>query len=299
MKREQSAADGSRRQFLGRMGLVAGALAVAGSGRSHGQAGSGSTAGAAGTSTAAYPEATAAQAGYPPTWFPQQDLALVKAVVGASHGNLDEVRRLVGARPELARAPWDWGYGDWESPLDAAAHTGRHEIAHLLIANGARPTLFSAAMLGQLEVVKAFITASPGVEKVRGAHGIPLLSHAKVGGPAAAPVVAYLEALGSAGGSAELPLDPAEAERYVGTYRFGPAAGDALEVAVGSMGLAIARAGGGARRLINLGGHAFHPAGAESVRVRFEVAGGRAVAVAVYDPDLLVRGTLATASGKR
>ena len=37
--------------------------------------------------------------------------------------------------PALARASWDWGYGDWETPIDAASHVGNRAIAEFLIAN--------------------------------------------------------------------------------------------------------------------------------------------------------------------
>src|SRR5262245_60972306 len=97
-----------------------------------------------------------------PSTFPVQDPAVVKEMVTVSHFNLARVRELVADRPALARAAWEWGYGDWETALGAASHTGSREIAGLLIANGAHPTIFSAAMLGQLDVVKAFIAASPG-----------------------------------------------------------------------------------------------------------------------------------------
>jgi hypothetical protein len=57
--------------------------------------------------------------------FPRNDPARVQSVVGASHGNLDLVRALVSEQPALAKASWDWGFGDWETPLGAASHTGR------------------------------------------------------------------------------------------------------------------------------------------------------------------------------
>ena len=81
----------------------------------------------------------------------------VRSVVGASHSNLERVRELVLEQPALAKANWDWGFGDWESALGAASHTGRREIAEFLIAHGARPNLFSAAMLGEVDVVRAHV----------------------------------------------------------------------------------------------------------------------------------------------
>jgi hypothetical protein len=270
----------SRRAFLGRAGTTLGGIAVLGvdgvlPGRPAG----------------ASPKEDAPPGATPVAdWFPRQDPALVERVVAVSHVDLDAVRELVEARPELAKAQWDWGYGDWESALGAASHTGRREIAQLLLRHGARPTLFSAAMLGQLEVVRAFVTASPGIQGTPGPHGIPLLAHARAGGEPAAPVVAFLEEAGGAdGGPAAVPLDEGGERRYVGSYRFGPGARDVLEVAVGRFGLALARADGTPRGLTHLGDHTFHPAGARSVRVRFEVSGEAAVALTVHDPELRVR----------
>jgi hypothetical protein len=232
-----------------------------------------------------------------PPHFPHQDPELVRRVVGASHGDLDTVAELVGKRPELAKAQWDWGFGDWESALGAASHTGRREIAELLVAHGARPTLFSAAMLGELAVVKAFVDARPGVQGTPGPHGIPLLAHARAGGEPAAAVAEYLERVGGADGPAPVPLDDAARDRYVGEYAFGPGVRDRLAVTVGRFGLMIGRPDETARGLWHLGEHAFHPAGAPSVRVRFEVpgeSGEPASAVAIHDPDLLVRAVRAT-----
>jgi len=271
--------QGSRRIFLARAATALGGIAALGA-----------EAGLPGGSAWASPEEYgSAGAGPVADWFPRQDPALVERVVGLSHGDLEGVRELVEARPELAKAQWDWGYGDWESALGAASHTGRREIAELLLRHGARPTLFSAAMLGQLEVVRAFVAASPGIQATPGPHGIPLLAHARAGGDPAAAVVAYLEEVGGAdGGPASVPLAEGDERRYAGAYRFGPGARDVLEVAVGRSGLALARADGPPRRLTHLGDHAFHPAGAGSVRVRFQVAGEEAAALTIHDPELRV-----------
>ena len=90
----------------------------------------------------------------PSASFPAHEPDLVKEIVSVSHGNLARVKELVSARPALARASWDWGYGDWETPIDAASHVGNRPIAEYLIANGARPTIYTAAMMGQLDIVK-------------------------------------------------------------------------------------------------------------------------------------------------
>ena len=120
--------------------------------------------------------------------------ALVQEFVGVAHGNFERVVALLAETPSLANAVWDWGGGDFESGLGAAAHMGRRDIALHLLANGARFDLFAAAMLGQLEVVKVVLAAQPDLRHTAGAHGIPLLVHAQMGGPEAQAVVDWLQA---------------------------------------------------------------------------------------------------------
>jgi ankyrin repeat protein len=82
-------------------------------------------------------------------------------------------------------AAWDWGAGDWEVPLEAAAHVGRREIARHLLAHGARPSLFASAMLGDHATVGAALTAVPAIANTRGPHGFTLLYHAAISGEVA------------------------------------------------------------------------------------------------------------------
>src|SRR5262249_49180889 len=159
---------------------------------------------------------------------------------------------------------WDWGYGDWESALGAASHVGNRDIAEFLLANGARPSIFSATMLGQLDVVKSFVAATPGIQRIRGPHTITLLKHAAAGGAGAKRVLDYLRALG--GADAPLPPQPLTADdrtKLAGTYPFGPGPTDRMEVAIAKDALTIVRPGHGARGLSHLGSYEFYPMGAE------------------------------------
>jgi hypothetical protein len=124
---------------------------------------------------------------------PRLDTALVQEFVRVAHGDLDRVRALLGQEPLLVNAAWDWGGGDWESGLGAAAHVGRRDIALFLLGHGARMDIFAAAMLGHLDIVRAMIAAVPDAGNWRGPHGIPLLTHAEMGGAAA--VVEFLRGL--------------------------------------------------------------------------------------------------------
>ena len=228
------------------------------------------------------PAAPRSEPGVDPS-FPSQPPELVHEMVIVSHGNLKRVRDLVDARPSLAKAAWDWGFGDWESALGAASHTGSREIAEYLIANGARPSLFSAAMLGQLEVVKAFVAAQPGAQRILGPHSIPLLAHARLGGPAAAEVYRYLESLGDAGGLPSLAVSDEDAARLSGTYVYGSGPTEKIVIGMDRKAFCLTREGGTPRPLSRISGDEFRPAGAEAVRIRF-VEGG----LTVYDPGLVL-----------
>ena len=207
-------------------------------------------------------------------------------MVTVSHFNLKRVRELVEAQPSLAKAAWDWGFGDWETALGACSHTGKRDIAEYLIASGAHPTLFSAAMLGQLNVVKAFVAAQPGVQRAAGPHSISLLSHAKAGG-VAAEVRTYLESLGDADAPPVVPISPEDMSALTGTYMFGNGANDRVEISTNHAQLQFTRTGTMARGLFHLGGYAFHPAGAAAVRIRF-VRDASGPFLTVHDPDVVL-----------
>jgi hypothetical protein len=222
--------------------------------------------------------------------FPQQPPDLVRQVVGAAHRDFDKVKALVDEHPALCNATWDWGFGDWETPLGAASHVGRPNIAEYLLSKGARPDIFCAAMLGWLDVVKTMISANPSLAQTHGPHGITLLAHAQAGGEQAATVASYLEDLGTADPAQQsLPLTEESRNAYLGAfaierslYRF--------EITVNKQGLlAFKSADGGERTLFRVGEHEFHPTGAQAVRLRFELTGGRAQSLTIQDGSFRVR----------
>lgn len=222
-------------------------------------------------------------------WFPRQDPALAQEVVGRSHVDIKRVRELVERQPALARAAIDWGYGDWETALGAASHTGRREIAEFLLAHGAQPTLFSAAMLGQLAVVRAWVETVPGIQKTRGPHAITLLAHARSGGPDAAAVVAYLEGVGGADTRpATADLAAADRDAVVGRYTFGPGPRDRFDVDVRTDRLGIQRTDGNRSLLFHTGGLVFYPSGVPSVRIAFTREGAAVTRMTVADPDVIL-----------
>ncbi len=230
--------------------------------------------------------------------FPRQDQKLVAEVVGVSHFNEPRVKELVKAYPELVNACWDWGFGDWESPLGAASHTGQRGIAEFLLEKGARIDIFAAAMLGFTNVVKALVTAQPGVHRTLGPHGIPLLAHAKAGGKQAADTVAYLESLGEAGvGPKVTSLAAEDRQKYMGSFASKPL-DLKLVCRLNKAGLLVVDVQAGESqsngRIIHyLGADEFFPAGVPSVRIRFVVEKGKANAVTIRGsvPEVILQRT--------
>lgn len=222
--------------------------------------------------------------------YPGQDPALVKEVVGVSHGNLARVREIVEKQPAYARASMDWGFGDWETCLDAAAHVGNKPIADFLLTHGARPTIFSAAMLGQLDAVKAFVAARPGIQKTLGPHGITLMSHARAGGADAAAVVQYLMQAGDSDNRVPTqPLAAADRDAVAGQYVYGPGPRDSFTVDVQRDQLGIDRPAGPSRRnLMHTGDLVFFPIGVPSVKIAFVREGGKVRRLTIADPEVML-----------
>ena len=214
--------------------------------------------------------------------FPAQPPELVRDLVTVSHFDLNRVKELVGTHPSSVIAAWDWGFGDWETPLGAASHMGNRPIAEYLISQGAPTSLFSAAMLGQLDLLRALVAAQPGIQRIHGPHSISLLAHARMGGDAARPVLEFLQSLKDADSESPVPLEDTAANALAGTYQFGT--DDTHEVEVnadmkmyaGKMytyppQLNWTRKGTMTRPLFHLGNFTFYPAGAPAVRIRFAV----------------------------
>lgn len=229
--------------------------------------------------------------------YPSMDDAMVSSIVGASHGNFDKVKELVTARPELAGASWDWGFGDWETALGAASHVGRKDIAELLMSHGARPDIFTFTMLGMLKSVQEIIETVPGIQTHAGPHGITLLQHAKnrlsdknISADDAAnvnKVISYLEGLGNADIKPKsLDVSEDEKKKFAGEYRFGSGENETFVVDVHRLGfLQIARKNSSARKLNKTDENIFSPAGAPSVKIIFKLNDGAAVSLSVHEPE--------------
>jgi hypothetical protein len=112
-----------------------------------------------------------------------------------AHSDLVMAKKLLDKEPALINATIDWGAGDWESGLGGASHMGRRDIVEFLLEKGARIDIFCAAMLGQLDAVRSFLTLQPKLIDARGPHGFSLHFHAQVGGKDAENVLDYLQSV--------------------------------------------------------------------------------------------------------
>ena len=232
--------------------------------------------------------------------YPAIDDDLVRKVVGEAHRNFDTVKEIVDRQPELSKACWDWGFGDFETALGAASHMGRKDIAEYLIDKGARPDIFAFTMLGKVDVVKKIIDATPEIQRNLGPHGLTLLQHAKnrlrhsLGTDeknSQLQMVEYLTSLGDADQQPdEIKMTDEEKEKYVGQYRFGEGENDVMEVTLNMRKmLSIGRKGQFGRPLYKTGKHAFSPSGTPSVTVSFAESNGKIISVTVHEPMPVIK----------
>ena len=233
--------------------------------------------------------------------YPAIDDEMVAEVVGASHFNLDKVKELVNFRPELARATWDWGFGDWETAIGAASHVGRRDIATFLMDNGARPDIFTYAMLGAHDAVKSMIETTPGIQAVGGPHGISLLQHAKNGARAeglsdrqkeeAKKLIDYLESLGNADIQAKhLEMTELEKEKYLGDYRYGEGPDDGFSIKLNMRKLlALGKIGEFGGALYRKADNVFIYNGTTSVEITFSFEEEKVVSLTIHEPGLTLK----------
>ena len=133
---------------------------------------------------------------FKPSWKkPQIHRLLVQDFVIFAHSDLAMTKQLLEKEPALLNGTMDWGGGDWESGLGGASHMGRRDIVEYLLEKGARIDIFCAAMMGQLDAVKAFLKLQPKLIDAKGPHGFTLHFHAQVGGKESENVLDYLQSV--------------------------------------------------------------------------------------------------------
>lgn len=151
----------------------------------------------------------------------------VAEFVGACHARLDDVQAMLTQDPELTRAAWDWGFGDWENAIGACSHTGRIDIIEVLLAHGARPDIFTMATLDEVDAVRAFVKRNANAGAIDGPHGISLFRHAVAG--EATRVIEFLTSQGLNDERNRFQTDPI-AKRFAGVFAWGNEPSQRLEL---------------------------------------------------------------------
>jgi len=133
---------------------------------------------------------------FKPSWAKEQlNRQLLQDFVIFAHSDFAMVKQLLEREPGLLNGAVDWGGGDFETALGGASHMGKHEIVEYLVERGARIDIFCAAMLGQIDAVRSFLTLQPALIDAKGPHGFSLHFHAQVGGERSAAVLDYLQSV--------------------------------------------------------------------------------------------------------
>lgn len=134
--------------------------------------------------------------GFKPSWKKEQiNRTLLQDFVIYAHSDLEMVKKLLEREPGMLNGAIDWGGGDFETALGGASHMGRRDIVSFLLERGARIDIFCAAMMGQLDAVKSFLTLQPGLIDAKGPHGFSLHMHAQAGGDESVAVLDYLQSI--------------------------------------------------------------------------------------------------------
>ena len=166
---------------------------------------------------------------------------------------------------------------------------------------GARPDIFTFAILGAFETVKAMVDAAPGVQSIAGPHGISLLQHAEAGlrmedtlsdaqKSSSEQLIQYLESLGNADSPQYEAVKPEDKEQYLGDYKYGEGPQDGFSIKLNMRKLlSLGKIGAFGGALYKIGENRFMYNGTPSVEISFQFEKEKVVALTVHEPDLTLR----------
>ena len=97
-----------------------------------------------------------------------------------AHMDLAMVKKLLEQEPGLSTRSWTGAAATGKPHSAARSHMGRRDIVEFLLEKGARIDIFCAAMMGQLDAVRAFLTLQPKLIDASGPHGFTLHFHAQL-----------------------------------------------------------------------------------------------------------------------
>jgi len=213
------------------------------------------------------------------------DPDLVKEMVGVSHFNIDRMKEILAQETTLANALMDWGAGDFESALGAAAHTGGRDRAMLLLDHGARLDIFAATMLGWLDVIEPIVKRKPKIVNTLGPHGITLWAHAEFGGVEAREVFAFLDAV--PGILKDIRMSEEERTARAGEYRLED--GSRFAIVDRFRSLYLREGDAYPTRLVTTGENRYHPINDLDAVVSFDMHDSQPTALIIERSDERVR----------
>ncbi len=103
---------------------------------------------------------------------------VVDKFVALCHGRLDLVQSMLKEHPALI----NMRSKDDETGIQAACHTGQKEIVKFLLSQGAVLDICVASLLGMEDDVRGRLDADAAQIDVKGAHGLPVMLYAALGG---------------------------------------------------------------------------------------------------------------------
>ena len=235
-----------------------------------------------------------------PAHYPNIDPEIISEVVGKSHFDLERVKELVDIRPELSRSVWEWRFGDFESAIGAASHVGRRDIALYLMGRGARPTIYTFAMLGAFDIVKSMVEFAPGIQRTSGPHGISLLDHAFAGErmsdkmrdtevDSLKQTIDYLKSIGDAGGEKYIDVNSEDQKKYLGDYKYGEREYEGVSIKLNMRKLlSLGPIDGFGGSLYKVSENNFTYNGASSVRISFDIQNDVVQSLKITDPEMVI-----------
>ena len=178
--------------------------------------------------------------------------------------------------------------------IGAASHVARKDIVEYLLQNGARPDIFTFAMLGSFNVVRSMIEFSPGIQRIAGPHGISLLQHVKNGMQAGngntmeeGKLLDYLAALGDSDSQKYIDVAETEKQKYIGDYKYGdgPMEGFSIKLNLKKK-LSLGKTGKFGGALYKTGDNQFTYNGEPSVSITFLAENDKIISLTVTEPGL-------------
>jgi hypothetical protein len=131
-----------------------------------------------------------------PSWKKEQiSRLMLQDFIIFAHSELEMTQKLLDREPGLLNGAVDWVVATLKLHWEALRTWGVGTSSIFCSNEAQRIDIFCAAMLGQLDAVRSFLTLQPTLIDAKGPHGFGLHFHAQVGGDDAKQVLDYLQSI--------------------------------------------------------------------------------------------------------